>query len=194
MSDQWAPVDARQDRPTEQTPHFEIEKSYRSAGAHVAIGVDSTGPIGGKNFVQISGSEYSLTRHFYFETAERERMTSFIERIIHDRTFRSRSLTGTADWKQVADIYDEASQRIEIVFEEHGLFKHRLTQTDETESYHRAKDRLYALCEDVYDEIDRQVRSETLIDGLDTYIDASLDRAREEAAAILDKEAESPPR
>ncbi|MFD1589458.1 hypothetical protein ACFR9U_20980 [Halorientalis brevis] len=187
MTDEWVPVEEVTDQPADSTPQFEIQTSYRSAGTHVVIGTDSAGPIGSENFVQVSGAEYSLTRHFYFESVARDRLTSFADRLVHDEAFRSRSLAGTADWKQVADIYGEASRRIEAVFEDRGLLTHRIGQTSETDRYERATDCLHAICEDAFHEIDRQVRSDDLIDGLDTFIADCLDRAREEAATIADR-------
>ena len=184
MSDEWVPVDVRDEQSTDSTPQFEIVKSYRESGAHVVIGTDSAGPIGGETFVQISGADYSLTRHFHFEPVEMERMTSFADRLIHDTTFRSRSLAGTADWKQVAEIYDEAARRIEVVFEERGLLHHRVGHPGETDQYDRATDCLHSICEDVFHEVDRQVRRDDLIDGLDTFIADCLDRAHEGATRI----------
>ncbi len=184
MSDEWVPVDVEDEHSTDSAPQFEIAKSYRESGAHVVIGTDSAGPIGGETFVQISSADYSLTRHFYFEPVAMDRMTSFADRFIHDATFRSRSLAGTADWKQVAEIYDEAARRIEVVFEEHGLLHHRVGHPGETDHYETVRNCLRTICKDVYHEVDRQVRRDDLIDGLDTFIADCLDRAHEDATRI----------
>jgi len=165
-----------------------IVTSYHDGSARVEIGIDPEGPIGSRNFVTVTGDTYSLTRYFLFEQADRESIDEFAHRVIDDPDFRDRSLEGRAEWNHVAEIYREASQRIETVFREEGLLTHRIGDSTAKRRHEEARDQLETLCQAVFREIETQVRSEQLITGLDTFVDARIERATEIAADIRSRD------
>lgn len=165
-----------------------IVTSYHDGSARVEIGVDPEGPVGSRNFVTVTGDAYSLTRYFFFEGADREAIDEFAYRVIDDPDFRERSLDGRAEWNRVAQIYREASRRIETAFREAGLLTYRIGDSTAKRRHDEARDQLETLCQAVFREIETQVRSEQLITGLDAFVDERIERATEIAADIRSRD------
>lgn len=184
MANKWGPSDDSRELAVDTEHGANVVTAYYEDEAQVKVGFDPYGPVGGKDFVEVVGPDYYLSRNFYFTEADQDLIGDFAERIVADPRFRERSLDGRAPWCHVAGIYDEASERIRVVFEEKGLLSYR-AGNDRAERRHReARERMETFCRAVFEEIDEQVRHEALIVGLDTFVDDCVERAREAAEEI----------
>ncbi|WP_336003383.1 hypothetical protein [Halorientalis halophila] len=184
MAGEWAPTRSSRGVAPETDAERYVVSSFHDDGAHVERGLDPTGPIGGRDYVVVTGPDYVLERYFFFDTATPETIDAFARRIVQDPEFRDRSLAGTAPWNRIAGIYREAARRIEVAFEERGLRNYRLGDEAAKRRHNAAQDRMERLCRDVHAEVERQVRREALIVGLDAFVDEYVERARTAAEEI----------
>lgn len=157
---------------------------YQVDGATVVIEFDTGGPVGGQHLVIVEGDDYTVNRWFYFDEFNENYAQNFAEKIVRDEEYRSESLGGTADWKQVADIYEPAARRLFDIFQDAGLtgFSHG----DEAEEvrYRKAEETWETLCEDIFNQIKRRIRNDDPLDDLDSYIEDRIDRARNKATEL----------
>lgn len=154
---------------------------YELQGATVRIEVDTGGPVGGEHVVSITGDEYRVTRWFYFDEFDERYARNFAEKIITNPQYRAASLEGTADWRQIAQIYEPAAHRIYEIFEDAGLTGYRAGDDEEEARYREAKATWETLCEGLFQDIRNRVRDDASLENLNDRIDAQVAEARRKA-------------
>lgn len=148
------------------------------------IEFDTGGPVGADHLVVVDGDDFLINRWFYFDEFNERYAKNFAEKIIRDDDYRRKSLDGTADWKQAADIYEEAARRIFDLFEEAGLIGYRSGDEAEEERYREAKQTWETLCEEVFTEVKRRARNDESWDGLGEFIERRVERAQAKVTAL----------
>jgi hypothetical protein len=185
MSDEWTSgLSARTTQADDLLSTESVVNTLDCRGDRIEIGFDPSGPVGGNHYVVVTGGDYTIRRHFYFDDADAAAKRAFGRRVVEDHDFRKQSLEGTAEWCYTDDIYREAARRIRAVFDEHGLLTYRTEEDDAHRRRTDARYRMEMLCETVYEQVKREVRSDELIRGLDTFIEDQIIRAERIAEDI----------
>lgn len=159
-------------------------ESYELAESTVRIEFDSGGPVGGDHLVAISGDDFQVTRWFYFDEFNEAYAKNFAEKVIDDSSYRAASLDRTADWAQIADIYEPAARRIYSIFSEAGLMGYTMGNDSERERYEEAQETMEILCEEIFQEIRGRIRESQSLDELDSFIEERVKTAEETAARL----------
>lgn len=162
----------------------ETLEHYQQDGATVRIEFDTGGPVGARHLVIVDGDGYLVNRWFYFDEFNEHYARNFAEKIIRDENYRDRSLEGTADWKQVADIYEPAARRVFDIFQDAGLIGYTSGDEAEEARYRDAKQTWETLCEEIFREVKQRIRNDEPLDELDTFIDQRVERARTKATEL----------
>lgn len=162
----------------------ETISSFEYGGASVSIVFDTGGPVGSDHLVIVDGDDYLINRWFYFEEFNEYYAENFAKKVVDDDDYREACLEGTADWKQVADIYEEAARRIFDVFQDAGLTGYTAGDDEAERAYREAMSTCEQLCEEIFTEVRDRIRNDESLDGLDNYIDERFEQAREKANAL----------
>jgi len=162
----------------------ETISSFEYGEASVSIVFDTGGPVGSDHLVIVDGDDYLINRWFYFEEFNDRYAENFAKKVVDDESYRQSCLDGTADWKQVAGIYEEAARRIFDVFQDAGLTGYTHGDDEAEQAYREAMNTCKQLCEEVFTEVRQRIRNDESLDGLDNYIDKRVEQARNKAAAL----------
>ncbi|MFC7166889.1 hypothetical protein [Halospeciosus flavus] len=160
--------------------------SFDYGDATITIVFDTGGPVGSDHLVIVNGDDYLVNRWFYFDEFNQRYAENFAKKIVDDEAYRQASLDGTADWKQVAEIYEEAARRIFDIFQDAGLIGYRAGDEQEEQRYREAKDTWERLCREIFAEVKDRIRNDDSLDGLDEYIETRVEQARRKADDLAD--------
>jgi hypothetical protein len=161
-------------------------ESYQHDGTSVTVVFDTGGPVGSDHLVIVDGTDYLVNRWFYFEEFDKRYVKNFAAKVIDDPEYRSASLERTADWAQIADIYEEASRRISDVYTDAGLMGYTAGDDAAKRRYHEATTAMEDLCREVFEEIRNRIRNDRSLEDLDRFIEQRVTAAEDSAGALTE--------
>lgn len=157
---------------------------YETGGATVRVEFDTGGPVGGDHLVTVSGEEYLVNRWFYFGEFDEQYAKNFAAKVIENPEYRAACLERTADWAQVADIYEEAARRVYDVFADAGLLGYTAGDAAAKERYQKATEAMNDLCQELFEEIKARIRGSHSLSNLDEFINQRVTAAEELASEL----------
>jgi hypothetical protein len=159
-------------------------------GCQIVIGFDTGGPFGAHEFASVrpqsEDEDWVVTRWFYFDEFDENYAKNFGRKVATDDDYRERSLNGTADWKQVVDIYNEVERRILAIFNESPsqiLAGYSSGDDDEKRRYKAAEQSAKEILSELFSEIRSQVRSDDPLE-IDALVENKVAEAREAVQTI----------
>lgn len=161
-------------------------EEYQNGGATVRVEFDTGGPVGSDHVVTVDGDGYHVTRWFYFQEFDERYAKNFAAKVVEDPEYRAQCLDRTADWAQVADIYEEAARRIYDVFEGAGLLGYTVGDDAAKRRYHEATTEMEDLCQEIFEEVRDRIRNERSPNELDQFIEQRVTTAAEIAADLTE--------